>query len=382
LRPLPAPTTGKESVLELPQQHQIPLTWLLEHGGPSIRYRVLQDLAPEGYASPEVLAEAAEAVRSSRPAASIAKKQRPTGIWAGNIMGLAPSAAQGIRDVGTVAQYRRLLQLGWPADDRTFKLTTRVLFRLLSRDPDPALLFEFKKTVKDAPLTEAWVRNNLREAASTALAEAGFNIDPRLRGSAHRTASAISNFLRSPEAEKPFVKVGQTYALHPEAYPPTWYSLAMMASMPNLQRERAGFTERLGQYLAQPAPKRPVIIKFGKKTFRPAHVLLGNPIKADARGVTTDIPLALHLINILARIDALHTAPTATRVLVRLLKDCDDTGVWHPKNLRSQPKGADKASCHFFPLVPVDKTATSRQVDITFRLALTAKLLDWDLDYT
>jgi len=98
--------------------------------------------------------------------------------------------------------------------------------------------------------------------------------------------------------------------------------------------------------------------------------------------VTTDIPLALHLINILARIDALHTAPTATRVLVRLLKDCDETGVWHPKNLRSQPKGADKASCHFFPLVPVDKTATSRQVDITFRLALTAKLLHWDLDYT
>jgi hypothetical protein len=297
-------------------------------------------------------------------------------------MGLAPSPSHGIRDVGTVAQYRRLLQLGWPADDRTFKLTTRVLFRLLSRDPDPALLFEFKKMVKESPLAERWVRNNLREAASTALAEAGFNIDPRLRGSAHRTATAVSNFLRSPQAEKPFVKSGQRYLLHPDAYPPTWYSLAMMASMPNLQRERAGFTERLGQYLAQPAPKRPVIIKLGKKTLRPAHVLLGNPIKADARGVTTDIPLALHLINILVRIDALHTAPTAMRVLGRLLKECDDTGVWHPKNLRSQPKGANKASAHFFPLLPYDKTPASRQADVTFRLALTAKLLGWQLDYS
>ena len=283
-------------------------------------------MAPEGYASPEELAEAAEAVRGNKVASSTAKKQRPTGVWAGNMMGLAPSAAQGIRDVGTVAQYRRLLQLGWPADDRTFKLTSRVLFRLLSRDPDPALLFEFKKTVKEVPTAEGWVRNNLREAASAALAEAGFNADPRLRGSAHRTASAISQFLRSPEADKPFVKVGQKHVLHPDAYPPTWYSLAMLASMPNLQRERAGFTERLGQYLAQPMPKKPVVIKLGKKSLRPAHVLLGNPIKADARGVTTDIPLALHFINIMARIDALHTAPTAMRVLGRLLKECDDTG--------------------------------------------------------
>jgi hypothetical protein len=339
-------------------------------------------LAPEGYASIEELTEAAEAVSDNKVASRTAKKQRPTGVWASNIMGLAPSATQGIRDVGTVAQYRRLLQLGWPADDRTFKLTSRVLFRLLSRDPDPALLFEFKKTVKEAPAAEGWVRNNLREAASAALAEAGFNVDPRLRGSAHRTASAISQFLRSPESEKPFVKSGQKHVLHPDAYPPTWYSLAMLASMPNLQRERAGFTERLGQYLAHPAPKKPVVIKIGKKTVRPAHVLLGNPIKADARGVTTDIPLALHFINILARIDALHTAPTAMRVLGRLLKECDDTGVWHPKNLRSQPKGANKASYHFFPLVPLDKTPESRQLDVTFRLAHTAKLLGWELEYT
>ena len=34
--------------LELPNQHRIPLTWLLENAGPSIRYRTFTELAPAG----------------------------------------------------------------------------------------------------------------------------------------------------------------------------------------------------------------------------------------------------------------------------------------------------------------------------------------------
>ncbi|MGH7526460.1 MAG: hypothetical protein ACREMX_07125, partial [Gemmatimonadales bacterium] len=166
------------------------------------------------------------------------------------MLGLAPSTAQGIKDVGTIPNYRRLLQLEWPRAGRPFKLADRVLFRLLSRDEDPALQFEYQKLVKSEPEAEGWVRGIIREAASAALAEAGFGEDPRLRGSGHKIANAVSQFLRSPLAEKPFVKAGKQIALHPEAYPPTWYSVAMLASMPNLQRERAGFTERLGHYLA------------------------------------------------------------------------------------------------------------------------------------
>ena len=51
-----------------------------------------------------------------------------------------------------------------------------------------------------------------------ALAEAGFAEDPRLRGAGHKIASSISQFLRSPVAEKPFVKSGKVLALHPEAH--------------------------------------------------------------------------------------------------------------------------------------------------------------------
>ncbi len=257
-----------------------------------------------------------------------------------------------------------------------------MLFRLLSRDEDPSLLFEFQKAVKSDPEAEAWARGIMREAASAALAEAGYGDDPRLRGAGHKIASAISQFLRSPLAEKPFSKSGKQMVLHPEAHPPSWYSVAMLAAMPNLQRERAGFTERLGHYLAQPEPKKAFVIQVGKKVVRPQHLILGDPIEADSKGIPKDLPLALHYIELLARMGALEWAPVATRVLGRLLQDCDEAGVWRPKNLRSQPKAANKITYHYYPLHLEAKTAEGREVDVTFRLALIAQDLGWSLTYT
>lgn len=323
-----------------------------------------------------------QSILESKAALAVVKKQKDNGIWGSNLLGLAASPAQGIKDVGTIPQYRRLLQLEWPRSTRPFKLADRVLFRLLSRDEDPTLLFEFQKTVKSDPEAEAWARGIMREAASAALAEASYGDDPRLRGAGHRIASAISQFLRSPLAEKPFIKSGKQIVLHPEAHPPSWYSVAMLAAMPNLQRERAGFTERLGHYLAQPAPKKPFVIQVGKKTVRPQHLILGDPIDADSKGLPKDIPLALHYIELLARMGALEWAPVATKVLARLLKDCDETGVWRPKNLRSLPKQGNKITYHYYPLHLEAKSTEGKEVDVTFRLAIIAKALEWSITYT
>jgi len=379
---LSLPTLPPGAILDLPSEHRIPLTWLLENAGASIRYRTYRELAPEGYASPGVIEAAYRAIPESKAALSVVKKQKDNGTWGGNLLGLATSAAQGIKDVGTIPQYRRLLQLEWPRSTRPYKLADRVLFRLLSRDEDPSLLFEFQKAVKADPEAEAWARGIMREAASAALAEAGYGDDPRLRGSGHKIANAISHFLRSPLAEKPFLKSGKQIVLHPEAHPPSWYSVAMLASMPNLQRERAGFTERLGHYLAQPAPKKAFVIQVGKKTVRPQHLILGDPIEADAKGVPRDIPLALHYIELLARMGALEWAPVATKVLARLLSDCDQLGVWRPKNLRSQPRPGNKITYHYYPLHLDATTAVGKEIDITFRLALIAKALGWSLSYS
>lgn len=366
--------------MDLPSEHRVPLTWLLQNAGETVRYRSLAEVAPPGSQRPEELQALQAAVAESKAVTTIIKKQKDTGIWAGNLLGLAPSAAQGIKDVGTIPQYRRLIELGLSRESRAFKLAERVLFRLLSRDEDPTLLFEYQKLVKQEPLAREWSRNVNREAATAALAEAGHLEDPRVRGAAHKIANEVSHFLRSPFAEKPFIRAGSQTALHPEATPPTWYSVAMIAAMPNLQRERAGFTERLGHYLAQPAPKKAYVVQVGKRSVKPQHLLLGDPIEADGKGNAKDIPLALFYIELLARIGALHTAPVATRVLSRLIKDCDEHGIWHPKNLRSQPKLQNRAAYHHFPLESESRHAESRQVDVTFRLALIARLLGWRID--
>ncbi len=361
--------------------HRVPLTWLLEHGNESVKLRVYQDLAHVGAATAETLEALAAAVLSAKPTQAIIKKQKDNGVWGGNLLALATSAKDGIKDIGTVAQHRRLVQLGVPRAARAFKLSERLLFRLLSRDEDSFLQFEFAKLAKEGQGALDWAREHMREAATAALSEAGFQEDPRIRGAGHRIASNVSQFLRSPLSEKPFVRIGAKSVLDPEAHPPTWYSVAMIAALPNLQRERAGFTERLGQYLAQPAPKKAFAVLAGKKSIKPDYLLLGDPIEADSKGNTKDIPLALYTIELLTRIGALHTAPVATKVLHRLLADCDGNGVWQPKGLKSQPKATNKATYHWYPLHPETKAVESRAVDVTFRLALIAKLLGWQLEY-
>ncbi len=256
MRPiLKGPSSLPGAPLDLPNTHRIPIGWLLAHGGETIRYRTFADLAPAGTVSPETLETARAAIEASKPVQTVMKKQKDTGTWGGNLLGVAPSAAAGIKDIGTIPQYRRLLQLGLPVGARPFKLTDRLLFRLLSRDDDPALLFEFQKGAKGDEAYAIWTRTLAREAATTALAEAGHIEDPRVRGSAHKVASEVSEFLRSPAAEKPLVRSGSSHVLAPGVTPPTWHSLALMSAMPNLQRERAAFTDRMANFLAQPAPE-------------------------------------------------------------------------------------------------------------------------------
>ena len=367
--------------LELPNSHRVPLAWLLEHGNETVKLRTYIDLAPPGAAAQPVLDALVQQIADAKPTHAIVKKQKDTGVWGGNLLCLAPSAKDGIKDIGTIPQLRRLIQLGYPRGTRAFKLAERIFFRLLSRDEDPALLFELQKHGKESPEAIEWVREHYREAATATLAEAGYVEDPRIRGAAHKVATNVSQFLRSPLAEKPFARSGAKTILDPEAHPPTWYSVAMIAALPNLQRERAGFTERLGQYLAQPTPKREFAMLIGKKPVKSDFLLLGDPIEADSKGAAKDIPLALYFIELLARIGALHTAPVATRVLQRLLSECDERGVWCPKGLKAAPKATNKITYHWYPLHPETKSPESRTVDVTFRLAQITKLLNWRLEY-
>ncbi|MDH4348453.1 MAG: hypothetical protein OEW17_06585 [Gemmatimonadota bacterium] len=177
------------------------------------------------------------------------------------------------------------------------------------------------------------------------------------------------------------MKSGGSTVLHPEANPPTWFALAMVASMPSLQRERAGFTERLAHYLSSPQTKKAFAIVAGKKRVKPTHLVLGDPVTTDPKGMPRDIPLALHFIDLLIRLGAFAGSPNANKVLGRLMKDVDDRGVWNPKGLRTAPKALLRYTYHMFPLDVESKAPEWKQVDVTFRLAQIARRLGCQLEY-
>ncbi|MDH4042882.1 MAG: hypothetical protein OEY20_09550 [Gemmatimonadota bacterium] len=366
---------------DLPTSHRVPVGWLRTHASAPLKWRTLKDILPPEAAAPDNYAAVQAEVLESKQLQLVVKKQRKSGLWGDNVLGLAPNKTAGYKDVGTVAQYRRLVELGMPREERVFRLADRFLFRLLSRDDSPDLLAEYKSAAKTNPDLVAWSRERFREGAAVALAQAGLVEDPRVRGAAHRVASQVSHFLRSEYAEKPITRRSNRNVLHADAHPPTTLAVALFAYMPSLQRERAGFVERLTAFLALPAPKKTYVILLNRKVIQPVYQLLGNPLEADRSGMPKDLPFALHWIEVLVRLGMLHTNETAVRILLRLLADVDANGVWAPKSLRSLPKSKSRLADFMFPLELDGKVMDRRQADVTFRLSLIAKLAGWDLEF-
>jgi hypothetical protein len=374
------PSSDPERNLELPASHRFPLTWLFEAASPPIQYRALTEVAPPAARDPERVAALRSAVLGDKGAQAIARRQKETGLWGGNLLGYGPSKVYGWKEMGTVFQYRRLLELGWTADQHPFRLADRFLFRLLSRDEDPVLLVEFQRPAKTDPGLGVWARNMNREAAAAALSRAGHVDDPRLRGAAHKIASDISSYLRSELLEKPFRKQSGKTILDPAATAPTIFGIEMLAFMPAVQRERAGFIDRLAGYFSNPAPKRAFFVLAGKKFLKPTFELLGDPLRADAQGHVPDVPFAAYWLELLARMGIVRQIPSASRVLARLFSECDEQGIWAPKNLRGLPKSDSPVVAHWFPLEGPGKSPAQRQTDITFRLGLIAGLMGLPLD--
>jgi len=200
------------------------------------------------------------------------------------------SKAHGWSETGTIYQYRRLLELGWPASARPFRLADRFLFQILSRiepnDPDKTVAQRAQRTARrvsearqDRPCLGLWARQMGREAAACALARAGHADDPRVRGTAAQHRQQHFPDLRSPLVEKPFKKAQGKVVLRSRAYPPTIFAVEMLAShgLLRCQRERAGFIERLGVYFSSPAPRRAYYILAGKKLLKPVFRAVGRP---------------------------------------------------------------------------------------------------------
>lgn len=295
------------------------------------------------------------------------------GVWNGSMLGLPSARAEHFEGVGTVPAFRRLTEYGWDKDAPPLLHTRRVLFRLLAEDQDRSVLYELMP-VKGKLEDEQFLRHRqaLREGAGAALAGAGFEADPRLRGLARRTLDRISDFLRSPLAEKPWIRVGNKQVLHPEAFPPSIHALHLLAHMPLFQSEHYEAMEMLYEYLTRPLPRQEAVQQVGAALVPVPHLVLGD-LLPHRNAVEDDVPAALAWLELMARLGFLRRNENWSKMYERFVDDCDRAGVWHPHKGMAMPKSSNP---YVWPMFPLEVThgGDERWVDVTFRIGLIARL--------
>jgi hypothetical protein len=280
--------------------------------------------------------------------------------------------AEQFEGVGTIPAFRRLLEYGWDRDAPPVVHTRRLLFRLLAEDNDPSFLFEIGGKQLEPEIIQRG-RTILREAAAAALAHAGYEGDPRLRGAAQRILDRVDNYLRSPLAQKPWVRVGNKQVLAPEATPPSIHALTMMAYMPLFRSEHYAQVEQLYAHLIQPLPRQESQQLVGKGIVAQPHLVLGDML-ANRNVADADVPFALVWLELMARLGYLRRNEIWMNLFERFLDDRDRDYVWHPHRGMAMPRSTNAAVWPSFPLEP-QASGEERWSDVTFRLGLIARLL-------
>jgi hypothetical protein len=283
-----------------------------------------------------------------------------------------PSKPGAIDGVGMITGVRRLLEYGWDRESPPLVRARRLLFRLLAEDDDPTYLFELRaESGGDEDLARRG-RTILREAAAAALAQAGYEGDPRLRGAARRTLERTLNYLRSPLAQKPWVRVGNRQVLAPEAAPLSIHALTMLAYMPLFRSENHGAMDRLYHYLTHPLPRQESAQLVGETVVAQTHLMLGDQLP-HRNAADADIPGALVWLELMARLNFLRRNENWSKLYDRFLDERDRDGVWHPHR-GVEVRAVDSPSV--WPSFPLDEgtSAEARLTDVTFRLGLIGRL--------
>ena len=349
-----------------PRNVRFPLLWLMDNGSPSVQYRAINDVARLTDRLPE---KAKDLALASPGAVALALTQRPDGVWNDSMLTVPAPSARHFAGVGTINASRRLLEYGWSKDTPPLACSRRILFRLLAEDDSPEYLFELGR---ERRLNEDLVRQGrglLREAAAATLAQAGYEGDPRLRGAARRILDRITAYLRSPLAQKPFVRFGNQHALPPEATPPSLYSLAMLAHMPLFRQEHYDAMERLYAHIAASAPRMDPVQMCGGELLPMPHFVLGDPLPTRNAG-DVDIPYTMHWLELMARLGFLKRNEGWTKLYDRFLDCCDSQGVFRP----SKGMGMTSANPFVWHMFPIDEGDETGVVDATFRLGLIGRV--------
>lgn len=350
-----------------------PLGWVAENASPAIVYRAFAEVCPVARDSTDL----SMLPYAHRPALRLAMSQQRDGIWNGSMLSIPSRSSTGFSGVGTIQAVRRLAEYGWSADSPPLLLARRLLFRLLAEDNDPAFLFELAQKTRDDDL----VRRNrtlLREASAAALAQLGYESDPRLRGAARRILERITAFLESPLGEKPWVRIGNTHVLSAEAAPPSLYTLTMLAHMPIFRHEHHTAVERIFEYMKQSLPRQEAIQVFGKRFVPQPQLVLGD-VLPHRNAVEADVPFALLWLETMARLGFLKRHDGWLRMYERFVDDRGRDGVWHPHKGAGIPHSSNPWAWPSFPL-DEGTNPLAKWSDITLRVGLIGKLLGKEIE--
>lgn len=366
---LPPPLTALSFPVSVPSPEPVsfPLSWLLEHAAPPIQHRAINDVARLGSETSQPALP-----YTYRPALVLALQQQLDGTWNNAMLTLPSARAENFEGVGTINAVRRLVEYGWERESPPIQHARRPLFRLLAEDTDPAYLYELAGKTLDEDSTRRG-RAILREAAGAALAQAGFEEDPRLRGAARRVLERIIGFIRSPLGQKPWVRVGNQHVLANEAAPPSIYALTMFAHMPLFRTEHHDAFDRLYNFLTQPMPRQEPLQLCGKKVIAQPHLVLGDQLP-NRNAADADVASALAWLELMARLGFLKRNDNWLKLFERFLEDRDPNGVWHPHKGMSAVRTSNP---FVWPMYPLEEghAGDERWTDVTFRLGLIARIL-------
>jgi hypothetical protein len=290
-----------------------------------------------------------------------------------------PARAEHFEGIGTINAVRRLLEYGWDKDSPPLARARRILFRLLAEDNDPTFTFELGTKVKDEDITRR-TRSIFREAAAATLAQMGYENDPRLRGAARRILERTISFMASPLGEKPWIRVGNSHVLAPEAAPVSMYTLTMLAYMPIFRHEHFSEVERIYDAITQPLPRQEIVQLFGKKMVPQPHLILGD-VLPHRNAVDADVPFALLWLETMARLNFLRRNDNWMKLFERFVDDRDRNGVWHPHKGMDRPTTSNPWAWSAFPLDD-GNGAESKWTDVTFRIGLIARLVGREIELT
>lgn len=369
---LPPPLTAFPTPVSVPVQSapvRFPLSWLLQHAAAPIQYRAITEVARLGDTAGDRLAALPY---THRPALLLALQQHIDGTWNHSMLSLPSARSDRFEGVGTINAVRRLLEYGWDKDSPPIHLARRVLFRLLAEDTDPGYLYELGAKANDEDLIRRG-RAILREAAGAALAQAGFEEDPRLRGAARRVLERIAAFLRSPLSQKPWTRIGNQHVLAAEAAPPSMYALIMFAHMPLFRHEHHDAFDRLYHFLTQALPRQEALQLCGKKIVAQPHLVMGDHLP-NRNAADADVASALTWLELMARLGFLRRNENWSKLFDRFLDDRDPDGVWHPHKGMAAVRTTNP---FVWPSYPLEEALSGdeRWTDATFRLGLIARIL-------